>query len=76
MKRDSSKQAKLSVFKTVFFPFSPVVMKMYGNDRKIEQIIEFELPGPGAPGRTCTPKTGYYQVQPSENCNSESFRAK
>ena len=26
----------------------------------IEQIIEFELKGPGPPGRTCTPKTGYF----------------
>ena len=25
----------------------------------IEQIIEFELRGPGSPGRTCTPITGY-----------------
>ena len=24
----------------------------------IEQIIEFELRGPGSPGRTCTPITG------------------
>ena len=24
----------------------------------IEQIIEFELRGPGPPGRTCTPTTG------------------
>ena len=24
----------------------------------IEQIIEFQLKGPGSPGRTCTPKTG------------------
>ena len=26
----------------------------------IEQIIEFELREPGPPGRTCTPKTGYF----------------
>ena len=26
----------------------------------IEQIIEFELRGPGAPGHTCTPKAGYF----------------
>ena len=26
----------------------------------IEQIIEFELKGPGPPGRTCTPITGYF----------------
>ena len=26
----------------------------------IEQIIEFELRGPGPPGRTCTPTTGYF----------------
>ena len=26
----------------------------------IEQIIEFELRGPGPPGRTCNPKTGYF----------------
>ena len=25
----------------------------------IEQIIEFQLRGPGPPGRTCTPITGY-----------------
>ena len=25
----------------------------------IEQIIKFELEGPGPPGRTCTPITGY-----------------
>ena len=26
----------------------------------IEQIVEFELIGPGPPRRTCTPNTGYY----------------
>ena len=26
----------------------------------IEQIIEFELRGPGPPGRTCNAKTGYF----------------
>ena len=26
----------------------------------IDQIIEFELRGPGPPGRTCTPITGYF----------------
>ena len=26
----------------------------------IEQIIEFELRGPGPPGRTCTPTTDYF----------------
>ena len=26
----------------------------------IEQIIEFELKGPGPHGRTCTPTTGYF----------------
>ena len=26
----------------------------------IEQIIEFELRGPGLLGRTCTPTTGYF----------------
>ena len=26
----------------------------------IEQIIEFELTGPGPPGRTCNAKTGYF----------------
>ena len=25
----------------------------------IEQIIKLELRGPGLPGRTCTPTTGY-----------------
>ena len=25
-----------------------------------EQIIQFELTGPGPPGRTCTPTTGYF----------------
>ena len=27
----------------------------------IEQIIEFEMRGPGSPGRTWIPKTGYFQ---------------
>ena len=27
----------------------------------IEDIIKFELRGPEPPGRTCTPKTGYFQ---------------
>ena len=27
---------------------------------QIEQIIEFELGGPGPPGRTCTPITAYF----------------
>ena len=26
----------------------------------IEQIIEFELRGPGSPRRTCIPKPGYF----------------
>ena len=26
----------------------------------IEQIIEFELTGPGLPGLTCTPITGHF----------------
>ena len=26
----------------------------------IEQIIKFELRGPGPPGRTYTPQTGYF----------------
>ena len=26
----------------------------------IEQIIEFELKGPGPPSRTCTAKSGYF----------------
>ena len=26
----------------------------------IEQYIAFELKGPGPPGRTCNPKTGYF----------------
>ena len=26
----------------------------------IEQIIEFEMSGPGPPGRTCTPATGHF----------------
>ena len=26
----------------------------------IEQIVEFQLRGPGPPGRTCTPITGYF----------------
>ena len=26
----------------------------------IEKIIELELRGPGPPGRTCNPKTGYF----------------
>ena len=29
----------------------------------IEQIIEFELRGPGSPGRTCTPITGYFMTK-------------
>ena len=27
----------------------------------IKQIIEFKLRGPGPPGHTCTPTTGYFQ---------------
>ena len=27
-----------------------------------KQNIEFELGGPGPPGRTCTPKTGYFHA--------------
>ena len=27
----------------------------------IEQVIEFQLRGPGVPGRTCTPITGYFR---------------
>ena len=30
----------------------------------IEQIIEFELRGPGPTGRTCTPTTGYFHDKP------------
>ena len=26
----------------------------------IEQITEFKFPGPGPPGRTCTPTTGLF----------------
>ena len=26
----------------------------------IEQVIEFQLRGPGPPVRTCTPTTGYF----------------
>ena len=26
----------------------------------IEQVIEFELRGPGPPNRTCTPTAGYF----------------
>ena len=33
--------------------FKKIARKMF-----IEQIIEFELRGPGSPGRTCTPITG------------------
>ena len=29
----------------------------------IEQIIEFELGGPGPHGRTCNPKTGYFYAK-------------
>ena len=31
----------------------------------IKQIIEFELRGPGPPGRTCTPITGYFHEKKS-----------
>ena len=27
----------------------------------IEQIVEFELAGPGPPGRVCALKTGYFR---------------
>ena len=30
----------------------------------IEQIIEFELRGPGPPGRTCTFTAGYFHSKP------------
>ena len=30
----------------------------------IEQIIEFELIGPGPPGCTCAPTTGYFVEKP------------
>ena len=29
----------------------------------IEQTTEFELSGPGPPGRTCTPATTYFHVK-------------
>ena len=29
----------------------------------IEQIIQFELRGPGPRGRTCTPTTGYFHIK-------------
>ena len=29
----------------------------------IEQIIGFQLMGPGPPGRTCTPITGYFMTK-------------
>ena len=29
----------------------------------IEQIIEFELKGPGPLGRTCNPKTGCFMIK-------------
>ena len=47
----------------------------------IEQIIDFELRGPGPLGRTCTPKTGYFhdktKISKAKRSSSESlFTAK
>ena len=33
-------------------------LKKLAGEMLIKQIIEFELKGPGPPGRTCTPITG------------------
>ena len=38
----------------------------------IELIIEFELRGPGPPGQTCTPTTGY--VYDKTKIAKENFR--
>ena len=35
--------------------------KKLAGEMLTEQIIEFELRGPGPPCRTCTPTTGYFR---------------
>ena len=37
----------------------------------IEQIIKLQLRGPGPPGQTCTPITGYFH---KKNKNKENLR--
>ena len=39
----------------------------------IEKIIKFELRGPELPGRTCTPKTGYFQDKNLKAISSIKF---
>ena len=42
----------------------------------IEQIIELQLRGPGPPGRTCTPITGYFHDKtkiPKENLRVDYY---
>ena len=38
----------------------------------IERIIKLQLRGPGAPGRTCTPTTGYFHDK--TNITKENLR--
>ena len=38
--------------------YAPNTLKKLARKMLIEQIIEFELMGPGSPGRTCAPITG------------------
>ena len=42
------------------FYASKYLCKKLALEMLIEQIIEFELRGPGPPFRTCTPITGYF----------------
>ena len=44
----------VSFYATIYFK-----KKLAAREMLIEQIIKFELKGPGLPGRTCTPTTGY-----------------
>ena len=37
-----------------------VLKKKSARKMLIEEIINFELRGPGPPGRTCTPTAGYF----------------
>ena len=46
--------------------------KHYVGEMLIEQIIDFELRGPGPPGRTCTPTAGYFHDK--AKISEENFR--
>ena len=51
--------------KTIYLHFARFYATKYfkklAREMLIEQNIKFELKGAWAPGRTCTPKTGYFQ---------------